>query len=310
MRYRIPFALLAFCLSLSNPSYCQEAPAKRDADLTILSATVRNKAGNFVGGLRPEAFQILDGKEIRPIELFENSDTPMSIGLVVDTSGSITYVYDKRASASNRIGDALLRFIEMSNPGNEYFVMAFDTKPRLLADWKTATELAAQKIDLGTEKSNTVLYDAVFAAKEKLETGHYSRRALILVTDGQDNLSRRTFNQLRDSLRAAEFLLYGVGIVNPVDVSDLGLEGQLILTELAEVTGGEAVFPSDPKHLTEVVEMFATDLRHQYRLGFRTGPAKRPNQWRRITLKITSRPDAPKEFQKLTVRTRQGYYSK
>lgn len=262
-------------------------------------------------GLAPESFQVFDGKETPAIELFENADTQMSIGLVVDTSGSIQLFHSNDFATAGGIGDALLRFLELSNPRNEYFVMAFDNTPRFLTDWKTAAELTAQKVDIGPKKHDTALYDALFTAKEKLETGHYRKRALLVITDGEDNLSRHTFMQIRDSLRASEISVYGLGIATPAEVgSALGMSGEAILTELAEVTGGEAIFPRDPKHMNEVVEMFATELRHQYRLGFRPNPANRPNQWHRIKLTVTPRAGAPEEFRKLTVRTRPGYYSK
>jgi len=276
----------------------------------MLTVTVRNGVGNYVMGVPRAAFELTDEKERRPIEFFENADTPVSIGILVDTSGSMQLFENREISRPGPIGDALSRFLELSNTGNEYFVMAFDKTPRFLTDWTSGQALLAQKTDIGPPGHDTAFYDACFAAVEELQTAHHSKRALIVISDGQDNLSRHTFKQLRELLRNSDVTIYGIGVIPPSDTgSSLGTEGSGIMMELAEISGGETYPSRVKKELRQAIESIATQLRHQYRIGFRPVRADPRTKWHRLRLKVTPRANASAEFSKLTVRTRPGYYN-
>jgi Ca-activated chloride channel family protein len=266
--------------------------------------------GNYVMGVPREALEITDEKERRPIVFFENTDTPVSIGILIDTSRSMQLFENREISRPEPIWEAISRFLGLSNAGNEYFLMAFDKTPRFLTDWTSGQALLAQKPVIAEQRLDTALYDACFAAIEKLQTSHNSKRALILISDGQDNLSRHTFKQLREVLRNSDVTIYGIGVEPPSDVgSSLGSEGSGIMMELAEISGGET-FPSrDKKQLRQAIEWVSIQLRHQYRIGFRTVKTDPPNKWHRLKLKVNPSVNAPKEFTKLTARTRQGYYT-
>ena len=312
--YRTSVAiLLTFLTSIisTTSSGQQKAPAISDGELTILTVTVRNSAGNYVMGVSREAFEITDEKEKRPIEFFENTDTPVSIGIVIDTSGSMQLFENREIARPGPIGEAISRFVELSNASNEYFLIAFDKTPRLLTDWMSGQALLAQKTNITRHGNDTSFYDACFAAVEKLQTSHYSKRALILISDGQDNLSRHTFKQLRELLRNSDVTIYGIGVIPPGDIgSSLGLEGSGIMMELAEISGGET-FPSRiQKELRQAIEAISIQLRHPYRIGFVAASTGPPNKWHRLKLKVTPRAGASAEFSKLTVRTRQGYYTR
>ena len=188
--------------------------------------------------------------------------------------------------------------------------MSFDKAPHLLTDWQSGESLLSQNVDIGPPGYATALYDGCFAGIEKLQSGRNLNRALILFSDGLDNLSRHTFKQLRDFLKDSELMLYGVGLTQGNDVgSSLGIEGSGIMDELAETTGGETRYPKDKKELATQLEVLAVELHHQYRIGFRADQGSPKRKWHRLKLKVVPRPDDPKEFFKLTVRTRQGYYT-
>ena len=298
---------LSIFIAIQIPVQSQNA-LKTEAQLILLTVTVRNKSGNFVVGVPQGSFILFDDKETPPIEFFENVDTPMSIGFLVDTSGSMQFYESKDNARATTIGETLSHFVELSNPQSEFFVLAFDNQPRAVTDWKFGQDLLAEKIRLSPEKHNTAFYDAVLLGIQKFETAHYAKRALIVFSDGQDNSSKATFVQLRERLKRSDVSLYAVGIAMPSDVgSALGMEGQGILDELTETTGGNAIFPHDKKEMRSSIETIATELRHQYRLGFRaTTPVSR---WHRIKVKITPRPNAPPEFKSLSAKTRHGYYA-
>lgn len=276
-----------------------------------LPVTVKNNAGNFIMGVPRESFHLFDEKDEQPIELFENSDAPSSIGILIDTSSSMQIYEVKDVARPGPVGEAVSRFLQLGNENNEYFIMTFDRAPHLVADWTSAKTLLNTRTTLTYQEQNTALYDACITAIDKLRSAHNPRRVLLLISDGEDNLSRNTFVQLRELLRHSDISLYAIGIMRPSNVgSALGLEGQGVLSELAAVTGAEAVFPEDKKKLQDVVEYLSIELRHQYRLGFRTAPSSTAAKWHRLKLKITPRPNAPEEFSKLTVRTRPGYFTK
>ena len=112
-------------------------------------------------------------------------------------------------------------------------------------------------------------------------------------------------------MRRSDITLYGIGGRKPSDVgSSLAIEGEGVMHELAEVTGGETLFSEDKKRLKQVIESLSIQLRHQYRMGFRSVKTDQPNKWHRIKLKVTPPPNAPAELGKLTIRTRQGYYTR
>ena len=313
MSYKIASLSLILLLPMGTPitAQLQNPSAKDNDELTMLTVTVRNRSGNFVMGVPRESFELTDDKETRAVEYFENSDSPMSLGLLVDTSESMQLYETKDITRPAAIGQMISRFLELSNPKNEYFVLAFDQSPRVVTDWESSQQLLAEKIELKPEKRDTSLYDSCFAGLEKLASAHHSRRALILFTDGEDNFSKSTFVQLREQLRRSDVPIYSVGVAILAGMgSTLGMEGSGVLTEFADVTGGEALFGHDAKEVRLAIEALAIELRHQYRLGFRPPGPSRQAKWHRLKLKINSRPNAPEEFSKLTVRTRAGYYSR
>lgn len=301
-----PVLLLLILVPIQSSAQSQST-SKPDTELTFLTVTVRNKSGNFIMGVPRQSFTLFDEKETPLIEFFENVDTPMSIGFLVDTSGSMQFYETKDIARAAAIGETLSHFVELSNPKSEFFVLAFDNQPRALTDWKVGQDLLAEKIRLSPEQHNTAFYDAVLLGMQKFETAHYAKRVLIVFTDGQDNSSKATFVQLRERLKRSDVALYAVGIAMPRDIgSALGMEGQGILDELTETSGGNAIYPHDKKEMRSSIETIATELRHQYRLGFRANPA---GKWHRLKLKITPRPDAPPEFKSLSAKTRLGYYA-
>ena len=277
----------------------------------MLNVTVRNPDGQNLTGLSRDAFELIDEKQVRTVTFFENTEAPVSIGILVDTSSSMQFFDTRETTRAKPIGDAISELLELGNPANEYFVIAFDSKPRLLADWKSGRELLDQKPNLLQEKQNTALYDACWAALEKLDTAHNPRRALVLFSDGQDSISKLSFEKLRGRLKASDLSLYGVGIITGSDVgSALGMEGQSVLGELVDATGGETFFPESKKALSQVVKQIALEMRHKYRIGFDADKTSAPNKWHRLKIRVNPPANVGAEFKKVIVRTRPGYFTK
>ena len=303
---------LALLLTLSPfvLSGQQASPAKRDGELIMMTVTVKTRSGGYATGLNRKVFELTDQREARPIEFFDNTDSPVSVGILVDTSESMQVFGLKELARPGPVGEAIAQMLQIGNPNNEYFLAAFDKTTRFLTEWRSGRALLAEKTEISQENKNTAMYDACFAAIEKIGTGHYPKKALVLISDRQDNDSRHSFNELRDLLRKSDITFYAVGIPRLADVgSSLGMEGVGVMAELAEVTGGETFLPEDKKQMSVAMNLLATQLRNQYRIGFRANQSDPPNKWRHLTLKVNLPADAPREFRKLKVRTRQGYYT-
>jgi Ca-activated chloride channel family protein len=226
---------------------------------------------------------------------------------MIDISDSMAIPELKEIMRPEPVAREVQHFIELSNPKNEYFLMAFGSKPRVLTDWTNGTGLAYQPTPLADKNSTTALFDACFLAMDKLQTAHHSRRVLIILSDGQDNSSKQKFKALRELVRRSDVLVYSIIVRRFPDYSDLGLEGRIVLEDLATATGGEVWIPADKAQLQRAIEELAADLHYQYRIGFQVSALTR-NEWRKVKVRIKPAPNRALEFKRLTIRTREGYY--
>ena len=307
-RYK-PLIVLFVVFLVITPLHAYQNTKGSEDDLVMMSVVVTTRTG-LAKGLKRESFAITDEKVPRAVEFFDDTDTPVSIGILVDNSGSMQASLLGGTSKQMVLGEELKQLLANGHPDNEYFLISFNKTPKLLADLCSGPEMMDRRFDIEEPRHYTVLYDTVILALEKLKGRQRPRRALVLLSDGQDNLSRRTFKEVREALRDTDLTLYAVGIMGASDVgSSLGMEGQAILDELRETNGGAAFYPRNRKELRAVFSTIANELRHHYRLGFRPDKNNAPNKWHRLKVNVTPSPNAPAEFKKLTVRARQGYYT-
>ena len=146
----------------------------------------------------------------------------------------------------------------------------------------------------------------VISALKKCNAAAHPKRALLLISDGQDNNSRYTFNELRRLLKESDVTLYGIGILSGSDAgSSMGMEGQGILDELASVSGGKAFFPRSAAEMDDIFEQIALELRHQYSIGYKPDNFVNDGRWHKVKVKVTP----PRGLPKLFVRTKEGYYA-
>jgi Ca-activated chloride channel homolog len=271
-----------------------------NTDLITLTVTVTDTYGRYVSGLSQKAFTILDEKQPQEITFFSDDDSPVSVGVIFDVSGSMSGEKIKNAR------EALSKFIQTSHNSDEYFLIAFNSRAQLLLDKTRDGNAVLDKLTFVQTKSNTALYDACYLGVEKVQRGLHPKRALLLISDGQDNNSRYTFNELRRLLKESDVVLYGIGILSGGDAgSDLGMAGQGILDELANVSGGKAFFPRSPLEMDDIFEQIALELRHQYSIGYKPSNFSNDGKWRKIKVKVTP----PRGLPRLFVRSKEGYYA-
>lgn len=289
-----------------NPSTQQKMGSELDGpvivntDLITLTVTVTDTYGRYVSGLSKKAFTILDEKQPQEITFFSDDDSPVSVGVIFDVSGSMSGEKIKNAR------EALSKFIQTSHNSDEYFLIAFNSRAQLLLDKTRDGNAVLDKLTFVQTKNNTALYDACYLGVEKVQRGLHPKRALLLISDGQDNNSRYTFNELRRLLKESDVVLYGVGILSGGDSgSALGMEGQGILDELASVSGGKAFFPRSALEMDDIFEQIALELRHQYSIGYKPSNFSNDGKWRKIKVKVTP----PRGLPRLFVRSKEGYYA-
>ena len=269
-------------------------------DLITLTVTVTDTYGRYVSGLGKSAFAIFDNKQQQEITHFSDDDSPVSVGVIFDVSGSMSGDKVKRAR------DALAKFIQTSHDSDEYFLIAFNSKAQLLLDKTRDGDSILNKLTFVETKSQTALYDACYLGVEKVQRGSHKKRALLLISDGQDNDSRYTFNELRKLLKESDVTLYAIGILSGSDAgSAMGMEGQGVLDELSGVSGGKAFFPRSAAEMDDIFEQIALELRHQYSIGYKPDTFVNDGKWHRIKVKVTP----PRGLPRLFVRTKEGYYA-
>jgi Ca-activated chloride channel family protein len=205
-----------------------------------------------------------------------------------------------------RARDALAKFIQTSHNSDEYFLIAFNSRAQLLLDKTRNGDAVLDKLTFVQTRNQTALYDACYLGVEKVQRGAHPKRALLLISDGQDNNSRYTFNEVRRLLKESDVVLYGVGILSGNDSgSALGMEGQGILDELAGVSGGKAFFPRSAAEMDDIFEQIALELRHQYSIGYKPKNFANDGKWHKIKVKVSP----PRGLPRLFVRSKEGYYA-
>ena len=275
-------------------------PVIVNTDLITFTVTVTDTYGRYVSGLGKNAFTVMDDKKPQEITFFSDDDSPVSVGVIFDVSGSMGGDKIRRAR------DALSKFIQTSHDSDEYFLIAFNSRAQLLLDKTRDGNAVLDKLTFVQTKNNTALYDACYLGVEKVQRGSHPKRALLLISDGQDNNSRYTFNELRRLLKESDVTLYGIGILSGSDAgSSLGMEGQGILDELASVSGGKAFFPRSAAEMDDIFEQIALELRHQYSIGYKPTDFSNDGRWHRIKVKV----NPPRGLPRLYVRSKEGYYA-
>jgi Ca-activated chloride channel homolog len=275
-------------------------PVRIKTDLVTLTLTVTDLYGRYVSGLTKNNFTIFDNNKEQEVTFFSDSDAPVSVGILFDVSGSMS------GDKINKARTALERFINSSHPSDEYFLIAFNSRAQLLMDRTRDGEAVIRKLTLVQPSKNTALYDAVYLGIERVTRGAHQKKALLVISDGQDNASRYNFNEVRRLMKESDVVTYGVGILDRGDSSSsLGMQGQAFLDELASVTGGKSFYPNTDIEMDEIFERIALELRHQYSVGYTPTDFEPDGKWRKVRVRVKP----PRGLPRLTVRSREGYYA-
>ena len=268
-----------------------------DVDLVLVQAMVIDRNNRSISDLAPEHFRILEDKIEQQIEYFSTENAPYTVGIVFDVSGSME---TKLASARK----AASAFLEAGDRDDEYFIVEFSDAPELVQDFTSDISQLQNALNVLRPKGRTSLYDALYFALDKIDRGRNPRKALLLITDGEDNYSRYSMRDLKDVARERDVAIYGIGIDSGFDLDLSNVYGRAVLSSLAELSGGAAFFPRSLDVLPSICAQIGRDLKNQYVLGYRSHNSSRDGKWRRIQVKVN-----PPKGMKLHVRAKSGYYA-
>jgi VWFA-related protein len=292
----------------TQPPASQSAapPAQSDekTDITLdvtrvqLLFTVSDKKGRFVSDLSKEDFEVFEAKKPQSIvEFTAETDLPLRLAILIDTSNSIRDRFKFQQEAATDFVNTVIREHE-----DKAVIVSFDTAAELVADMTDDTEKLGKAIHGLRPGGGTALYDAVFfACRDKLlqdKPKYKFRRAMVIISDGDDNQSRWTREQALEMAHKADTVIYAIS----TNRSGAEMDGDKVLRYFAEQTGGQVFFPFKAQDLAQDFENIANELRHQYDVLYRPEPLKADGLYHPVEVRVRNRKD-------LIVRARHGYYA-
>jgi Ca-activated chloride channel homolog len=265
-------------------------------DIVTVSVSVTDKQNNFVPDLSPQDFEVYEDGIKQDVTFFSDKDIPLNIGILLDTSGSLKQYFNQSLKA---VGE----FVRTSHRDDDFFFMTFSKKIKVQVegdDWDKVTKYLRSAEPEGL----TAFYDSVYFGLEKVKQGKYRKRALLLISDGQDNSSRYNYGELMKLVKEADVQIYCIGIG---DISSNGgfTSGKDLLEELAGMSGGKSFFPGDANKIEDAVNSIALLLRHQYSVGYYPSNSRSDNSWRKLRVKL----HPSRKTQGLRVSAKEGYYT-
>lgn len=275
------------------------APISVSVNLVVLHTTVLDDRGRFAEGLKEENFRVFEDKAQQKLSVFKREDIPVSMGLVIDNSGSMR---EKRP----RVNEAALTLVQASNPDDEAFVVNFNDDFYLDLDKDFSNSIpelkeALERID---SRGSTALYDAIIGSLDHLKKGSRDKKVLLIVTDGEDNTSRNSLEKTIREIQRTNTVIYTIGLLGDESKKSKS-KAKKALVQIAQASGGLAFFPENVEDVHNICEQVAHDIRNQYTLGYYPSNDRQDGSYRSVQVDVIP----PRGRGKLVARTRNGYYS-
>jgi Ca-activated chloride channel family protein len=273
-------------------------PLKVSVDLVLVPVTITDPLNRLVTGLDRENFELFEGNAKEEIKSFSSEDAPVSLGVIFDSSQSMSNKMD-------RAKDAVIEFFKTANPQDEFFMITFSDEPDMVNDFTSSVDDIQGKLVFAMPQKRTALLDAIYMGVSKMRQAKYPKKALLIISDGGDNHSRYTEHEIKALVKEADVMVYAIGIYDRYYQSVEERLGPALLGEIAGLTGGRAFTVENPNDLGDVATKIGVELRNQYVLGYRPSKVARDGKWRKIKVKLLP----PKGLPPLRVYARTGYYA-
>ena len=294
------------------PQQDQKAPPgvpriKVEVNMVLVDVSVTDEKDEIVNDLSRDDFHVYENRIEQPITVFKHEDVPITVGLLLDASGSM---YKKR----EKVDAAALDFMKISNPDDQFFLIDFADEAYLELEKDFTSDVADLEDALENVqfRSSTVLYDAIYLGSKHIKLGKYDKKVILLVTDGEDNPGpgrHYSYKQAYDYAVESGAQIYCIGLLDEPTQSHffkktLSKPAQ-ILSDFSDATGGKAYFPQSVDEIGTVTQRIAHEIRSQYLLGYYPTNTARDGSWRALEVKVTPKND----HRKLYVRFKRGYYA-
>jgi Ca-activated chloride channel homolog len=272
-----------------------------DVSLALVNVTVTDPYSRIVTGLEPDNFRVFEDNVEQEVVNFSSEDVPISIGVILDLSGSM-------ANKLGKAKEAALQFFKTANPQDEFFLVGFNERARLLSPFTHNVEDLQSAMLPASATGKTALLDAIYLGLNQMRIASNGKRALLIISDGGDNSSRYTEKDIKRIVREADTQLYSIGIFDPFEYRSRTpeeLNGPTLLNEMTELTGGRAFTAENLNDLPDIAAKIGAELRNQYILGYRPSNKAHDARWRKIKIKLR----VPKGLPPLNVYAKTGYYA-
>ena len=274
-----------------------------DVDLVLVPVTVTDSMNRPVTGLSKNDFSIYEDDKPQRIRYFSTEDSPISVGILLDVSGTMSNKIDAAR-------EALADFFKNAHPDDDYFVITFADRPELLAD--STRSIGDIRASLATVKpfGYTALLDAIHMGLGKLQTARYQRRALLIISDGGDNASRHKVRGVRSEVEESDVEVYAIGLFGdglPILKRFDEKLGKRLLCDMTEASGGRTITVENAAKLSDAAAAISTEMRSQYLLGYRPTKSVRNGKWRKIRVRVSPALASRDENSALHPAYRKGY---
>jgi Ca-activated chloride channel family protein len=277
----------------------QGSSIKVDVNLVVLHTTVLDDRQRFADGLKQENFRVFEDKIEQKLSVFKREDVPVSMGLVIDNSGSMR---EKRP----RVNEAALTLVQASNPRDEAFVVNFNDDFYLDLDKDFTSSIpelkeALERID---SRGSTALRDAIIGSLDHLKKGAKDKKVLLVVTDGEDNASHNSLEKTLREIQKTDTVIYTIGLLGNEGKKE-AKRAKKVLQDIAAASGGASYFPESVDDVHTICEQVAHDIRNQYILAYYPTNSRRDGTFRAVSVEVIP----PRGRGRLVARTRNGYYA-
>ena len=286
-------------------SIAEKLPATRfdlrvDSTLVLINVSVVDRRNRPFTSLEKDHFRVFEDKVEQKITHVSIEDTPVSVGIVFDSSGSM-------ARRMSHAREAVAEFMELSRPADEYFLVEFNDRPWRTLPFTRDSELVQDRLLSARARGKTALLDAIYMAAQEMKNARNTRRMLLVLSDGADNGSRYTETEIKNIVRESDVAVYTVGLGDGARsaVFSEGIWGPDLLEQISEQSGGRHFPVENIRELPEIAGKIGEEIRTQYVIGYAPSNREADGKYRRVQLKLAP----PRGLAGLRAYWRQGYFA-